>query len=70
MVEPLFDSSRFNENESLANVLDLYSVYASTGFTKETKLLVLELLNNCNPDHPLVTNLRSYANDPSSLDRR
>lgn len=65
-VEPLFSPSRFSEAENLANALNLLSVYSTAGLSKESKLLLIELLAQSDQDHPVVRPLRSYVQLPVS----
>jgi hypothetical protein len=65
-VEPCFSPSRFTEQEHLANALNLLSVYSTAGLCKESRLLLLELLEGADPEHPVVAPLKAYAHLPVS----
>lgn len=67
LVEPHYEAERFDERESLGNALELLSVYASTGLTKETKLLILDLLNNHEGTHPLISPMMEYVQEPIAM---
>ena len=67
LIEPHYEPSRFDENESLGNSLQLLSVYASTGLTKETQLLILDLLTEHEGSHPLVSWIVEYVQDPLAM---
>ncbi|CAK9000338.1 Cilia- and flagella-associated protein 73 (Flagella-associated protein 73) (Modifier of inner arms 2 protein) (Mia2p) [Durusdinium trenchii] len=64
--EPMFNPTRFSEEENLANALQLMSVYSTVGLSKESRLVLLELLENSNPDHPLSKPLKDYVHLPVS----
>jgi len=65
-VEPLFTPSRFSKAENLANALNLLAVYSTAGLTKESRLLLIELLENSEQDHPIVPHLKQYMHRPVS----
>lgn len=68
-IEPIYSSvSRYSAKEKLANVLELLSIYSTTGVTKDTLLLLEELLTTYEfsdepkeePNNLLVIHLREY----------
>jgi len=58
--EPMFNSDRLTPKESLANVFSLLSVYDSVGLSKDSSLLLIELLEGSDQGNALVHALREY----------
>mmetsp|Transcript_7997 Transcript_7997/g.12909 ORF Transcript_7997/g.12909 Transcript_7997/m.12909 type:complete len:489 (-) Transcript_7997:176-1642(-) len=65
-VEPMFHPSRFTENENLANALNLLGMYSTSGLSIDSRLLLLELLENSDQNHPVVPHLKEYLHLPVS----
>jgi len=63
-VEPLFSPQRFTDAENLANTLNMMSVYATAGLSAESRLILVELIEGCDPEHPIVPALRDYVHLP------
>lgn len=64
--EPLFSPERFTASENLANAMNLMSVYSTAGLSKESRLLLIELIEGCDSNHPIVQPLREYVHLPVS----
>ncbi|GBG26993.1 Hypothetical Protein FCC1311_032162 [Hondaea fermentalgiana] len=66
IVEPFFSPERFTTSENLANAMNLMSVHSTAGLSKESRLVLIELLEGCDANHPLVQPLREYVHLPHS----